>query len=65
MKTTPLTVTVTAPSKPPIRITLRGKLAAAVRTVAGAEGIPVADAVRRLLVEGYRIVAGHDLGGRK
>ena len=65
MKTTPLTFTLTAPSKPPIRVTLRGKVAAAVRAVAAAEDIPVGDAVRRLLFEGYKIVTGHDLGGRK
>jgi len=60
-----LTAEITAPGKAPIRVTLRGKIAAAVRGLAAAEGIPLGDAVRKLLYEGYRIVTGHDLGGRK
>ena len=66
MKTTPpLSLTIEAPSKPPIHLMLRGRMASAVRAYATAAGVTPGEAARRLIVEGYKIVTGRDLGGRK
>ena len=62
--TPPLKLTIAAPSKPPIHVILRGRMASAVRGFALAEKITPGEATRRLIAAGYQLTTGRPFGSK-